>query len=279
MNKFNELGIPCGGCCTKLLDLSVQIGDTKILDGINLHVHCGELTAIIGPNGAGKTTLLRAMLGEIPHKGSLQFQHSDGSSFGKPKIGYVPQNLDIDKSTPVSVTDLFTSVSSRFPVWLGNSVKTRQHTARMLELVGAANLVKMKIGELSGGQLQRVMLALALFPAPDLLLLDEPMSGMDKSGVEIFYRTVSQLRRDYHLSIFVVSHDMAEIANFADRMILLNHRILKEGKPAEIMDSDEFKKVFGIAVPAIEPKGKGDLKSILAPHNCPDCHIKGGELK
>ena len=263
----------------EVVDVSFSYGNEDVLSGISLDVHQGDYLGLVGPNGAGKTTLLRAMLGEIPHKGSLQFQHSDGSSFGKPKIGYVPQNLDIDKSTPVSVTDLFTSVSSRFPVWLGNSVKTRQHTARMLELVGAANLVKMKIGELSGGQLQRVMLALALFPAPDLLLLDEPMSGMDKSGVEIFYRTVSQLRRDYHLSIFVVSHDMAEIANFADRMILLNHRILKEGKPAEIMDSDEFKKVFGIAVAAVEPKGKSDLKSILAPHNCPDCHVKGDELK
>lgn len=279
MNKFNELGIPCGGCCTKLLDFSVQIGDTKILDGINLHVHCGELTAIIGPNGAGKTTLLRAMLGEIPHKGTLQFIHSDGSSFGKPKIGYVPQNLDIDKSTPVSVTDLFTSVSSNFPVWLGNSGKTRQHTARMLELVGAANCTKMRLGELSGGQFQRVMLALALFPVPDLLLLDEPMSGMDKAGVELFYKTVSQLRRDYHLSIFVVSHDIAEIANFADRMILMNRKIIKEGKPAAVLDSEDYKKTFSIAVIPIKSQGENDLKSSLESHNCPDCRAKGGDLK
>jgi zinc transport system ATP-binding protein len=262
---------PCGGCCTRLTDFGVSIGGNQILKDFNLHVHCGELTAIIGPNGAGKTTLLKAMLGEIPHSGELHFVHSDGSSFGKPRIGYVPQKLDIDKTAPISVIDLFASVNSSFPLWLGHVSSSKKKTLDMLKMVEAESYADMKISQLSCGQFQRVMLALALSPIPDLLLLDEPIAGVDKSGIEVFYRIVSRLRREYDLSIFLISHDIAEVANFADRMILLNRAMICEGSPEKVLSSPEIKSVFGINYSAV----KSEIRKLGEPsverHECPEC--------
>jgi zinc transport system ATP-binding protein len=262
---------PCGGCCTRLTDFGVSIGGNQIFKDFNLHVHCGELTAIIGPNGAGKTTLLKAMLGEIPHSGELHFVHSDGSSFGKPRIGYVPQKLDIDKTAPISVLDLFASVNSSFPLWLGQVASAKKKTMAMLKMVEAESYAEMKISQLSCGQFQRVMLALALSPIPDLLLLDEPIAGVDKSGIELFYRIVSRLRREYDLSIFLISHDIAEVANFADRIILLNRAMLCEGTPEKVLSSPEIKAVFGINYSAVKSEIKKLGGAAVERHECPDC--------
>ena len=272
---------PCGGCCTRLDGFGVSIGGNTILEGISLHVHCGELTAVIGPNGAGKTTLLRAMIGEIPHSGQLHFVHSDGSSFGKPRIGYVPQKLDIDKTSPVSVLDLFFSLSSRYPLWFGHLYGAKKDAMRMLMMVEAEEYANMKISQLSCGQFQRVMLAMALSPIPDLLLLDEPIAGVDKAGIEIFYKLVSRIRREYDLSIILISHDIAEVAKFADRMILLNRTILCDGAPGKVMGSPELKQIFGFDYSP--PKGGLDKELLLlGRHDCPTCgncsgrHTDGG---
>lgn len=261
---------PCGGCCTRLSDFGVSIGGNTVLENINLHVHCGELTAIIGPNGAGKTTLLRAMIGELPHVGELHFVHSDGSSFGKPRIGYVPQKLDIDKTAPVSVLDLFFSMSSKFPLWLGHFRGARKNALEMLRLVEAEEYADRKISQLSCGQFQRVMLALALSPTPDLLLLDEPIAGVDKAGIEVFYKLVSRIRREFDLSIFLISHDIAEVAKFADRMILLNKSTIYDGTPEKMLSSDEARKVFGMDYPPVKILSEKELSMIIR-HDCPTC--------
>lgn len=271
IDKLKRPPPPCGGCCTRLTDFGVTIGSNLILKDFNLHVHCGELTAIIGPNGAGKTTLLKAMLGEIPHSGELHFIHSDGSSFGKPRIGYVPQKLDIDKTAPISVLDLFASVNSSFPLWLGHFSSSKRKTMDMLKMVEAESYADMKISQLSCGQFQRVMLALALSPIPDLLLLDEPIAGVDKAGIEIFYRIVSRLRREYDLSIFLISHDIAEVANFADRIILLNKAMLCEGTPEKVLSSPEIKAIFGINYSAVKSEIRKLGGAAVERHECPDC--------
>ena len=191
----------CGLCCTKIENLSVRKGKVEILKNINIHFHCGDLTAIIGPNGAGKTTLLRAMLDEIEHTGDLKFLNQEGRQNKKPVIGYVPQHLNFDISTPMSVIDLFVACSSKRPVWLGYGKKTIEYVIKALAKVKMEYAIHRKIGALSGGELQRVLLALALEPVPNILLLDEPVSGIDQSGVEMFYQTVSQLREEYDMAI------------------------------------------------------------------------------
>ncbi len=235
----------CGGCCTRLADFSVRLGSGTILENINLHIHCGELTVVVGPNGAGKTTLLRAMLGELPYTGELRYVQADSDeTFRAPHIGYVPQKLELDADAPVSVLDLFAAATRRRPVWLGRARRVRRQALQALQLVDVAALLDRRIGQLSCGQLQRVLLALALLPPPDLLLLDEPISGVDKSGTERFYQIVSQLRRDYDLSIILVSHDLAEAARVADRMILLNRTIVCDGKPSDVMASPRLQETF-----------------------------------
>jgi len=237
----------CGGCCTRLVNFGVTLNRISILEHINLHVHCGELTVLLGPNGAGKTTLFRAMLGELPYTGTLHFVHAGSEErFIHPRIGYVPQKLDIDTLAPVTVLDLFAGALAHRPVWLGHSTAIRAKALDMLSVVNAHALLNQRLGQLSSGQLQRVLLALALTPVPDLLLLDEPVSGVDPAGIDLFYRMVSELRRTFDLSILLVSHDIPTAARFADRMIFLNRTILCDGSPREALAGPCIRQTFGI---------------------------------
>ena len=194
-----------GACCTRIENLGVRIGNTNILENVDLHLHCGQLVALIGPNGAGKTTLLRAMLGELPHSGRLHFlpvRKVGGET--SPRIGYVPQKIEMDLLAPITVCDLFASAVSRRPIWLGCRRKSLKGSLEMLAVVGADELLEKKLGQLSGGQLQRVLLALALTPVPEILLLDEPVAGVDQAGIEMFYTMVSQFRRAFDLAILLI---------------------------------------------------------------------------
>ena len=234
-----------GACCTRIENLGVRIGNADILENISLHLHCGQLIALIGPNGAGKTTLLRAMLGELPHTGNLHFLpiRKDAGA-ASPRIGYVPQKLEMDLLAPTSVRDLFASAVSRWPVWLGHRGSSTA-SLDMLAIVGADDLIDRKLGQLSGGQLQRVLLALALTPVPEILLLDEPVAGVDQAGIEMFYKMVSQFRRAFDLAILLISHDLPVISRFADRMIFLNRKILCDGTPAEVLSDPLVQQTFG----------------------------------
>ncbi len=237
----------CGGlCCTKIENFRVTIGNTPILTDVNLHIHCGELTAIIGPNGAGKSTLIKALLGEVEHTGSLHFAQGRGTASQIPVMGYVPQNLNLDATSPTSVLDLFLSCSCSYPTWLIRPKKIVERVRERLSRVKADHLVSRRLGALSGGELQRVLLALALEPVPDILLLDEPVSGIDQNGLELFYETVSALREAYDLSIILVSHDLDMVQKYADRVVLLNRTVLQVGSPDEILKSESFYKVFSM---------------------------------
>lgn len=235
----------CGTCCSKIENFAVTKGKTEILKDINIHFHCGDLTAIIGPNGAGKTTLLKAILGEIEHTGSLKFLNLAGQASEAPVIGYVPQQLNFDPATPMSVADLFASCISKRPSWLGHSKKTLIEVEEALEKVNMGYAINRKIGALSGGELQRVLLALAIIPLPNILLLDEPISGIDQAGVEMFYKTISQLRKDYDMAIVLVSHDLQLLSNYADRVILLKTTIQCEGTPEYVFSHDKTKELMG----------------------------------
>jgi len=253
----------CGACCTRLANFSVKIGRRLILDNINLHLHCGEMVALIGLNGAGKTTLLRAIMGEVPHRGELRFIPFKAGQRA-PLVGYVPQKLEIDSSSPVTVLDLFCGALSFRPLLLGYGKNCRPQAQKALALVGAEELIQERIGALSGGQLQRVLLALALTPLPDILLLDEPLTGVDKAGIERFYETLANLRRTYDLSILLVSHDLLAVGAVADRMLFLHQgRIECEGTPREVLQNSWVRTVLGFERETVGrlplPKAKPDL--------------------
>lgn len=233
-------------CCTKIENFGVVIGNTHILRDINIHVHCGELTALIGTNGAGKSTLLKAILGEVPHSGILQYSDAKGGRSGHPLIGYVPQQLNFDLSAPISVFDLFMASLTNTPAWLVGPRRIRARVGQSLARVQAGHLLDRRLGALSGGELQRILLALALDPIPDLLLLDEPVAGIDRNGLALFYRIVDDLRQNYDLSIILVSHDFGLVAKHADRVVLLNGTVICSGTPAEVFGDERTRGEFGI---------------------------------
>ena len=241
-------GFSCSGlCCTKIENFGVTIGTTKILEDVNIHIHCGELTAIIGPHGAGKSTLLKAILGDLKHTGQLRYLDAKGERTGHPLIGYVPQHLSFDTNTPTSVLDLFNACNTKAPTWLLSTKKSEDRARRSLSIANAEHLTKKRLGALSGGELQRVLLALALDPVPDLLLLDEPVSGIDQKGLEMFYSTVSELRKKYDLSIILVSHDLDLVEQYADRVILINGTVVLSGTPEEVFNDERTSQIFGIS--------------------------------
>lgn len=235
----------CGLHCIKTEHISVRFGSNIILDDINLHIHCGKLTAIIGRNGAGKSTLMKAILGEIKHEGSISFTDMRNNIMEDLKVGYVPQNMTIAKNTPTSVYDLFASYIGNVPVFLIKSRKTYEKVKAQLELFEAQELIDKPVCDLSGGELQRVLLSIAVTPVPNLLLLDEPVSGIDRNGMELFYENINKLKHNYDLAIIMISHDFEFVRKYADNVILLDRRILKEGTPEEVTGSEEFKAVFG----------------------------------
>jgi len=234
----------CGECCTEILGLGVSLGRTRVLENINLRLNCGELVAVIGPNGAGKTTLLKAILGEVEYNGQIGFSIR-GALRKNIHIGYVPQKLSIDYDTPVSVLDFIAMAISRRPVWLRLSAGVKDKVHALLTEFSCQHLMKRKIGALSGGELQRVLLAAAMTPAPDLLLLDEPASAVDAKGLALFYQLVCDVRRKYDVSVLLVTHDLADVAPHADRMIFLKKTILAQGKPGDVLSDRDLLKTLG----------------------------------
>ena len=235
----------CGKvCCTKIEDFGVSFGNFTVFADVNLHIHCGELTAVIGANGAGKSTLFKAVLGEIPHKGKLRYMDATGRRTDCPIIGYVPQQLLFDRESPVSVEDIFAASLSRAPSWLYRPNSLIERIRRDLERTKAADLMNRRLGALSGGELQRVLLALALDPMPNLLLLDEPVSGVDRPGLDLFYETVSALRENEDLAIILISHDLKTVKKYADRVVLLNHGRAISGAPDEILAAESIESLF-----------------------------------
>lgn len=235
----------CGLCRIELDKLTVKSGGDTLLDQIDLEFHCGQLTALIGRNGAGKTTLLKALLGERAYTGQIRYLRHDATQASRPVTGYVPQQLLFDKSTPVSVMDFMLAGKGNFPVWLGYKKEMRKKALVQLEKMKCVPVANRRLGELSGGELQRVMLAMALDPLPDLLILDEPVSGMDQNGLDLFYKLVSDLRDHYHIAIILVSHDLSLIRKYADRVVLLDKTVAAQGETEKVFQTEAFQAVFG----------------------------------
>ena len=243
MKLFSHGGACGDSCCLRVQNLSVRIGGDKILKDVNLHVHCGELVALIGPNGAGKSTFLKAVLGQREYDGVIAFS-SPGQRSRKPRIGYVPQSPAFDPGDPVSVADLFACCLSRRPAFLGLGKNQREEILECLDLVHGRDLIDKRIGTLSGGELQRVLLALALEPMPNILILDEPLSGVDVEGMETLMDMLDEIRKTCDLSILMTTHDFSMLSRYADQVVLIDHGIKIKGTPAQVLKSPEFRETF-----------------------------------
>lgn len=232
-----------GACCLRCTGLGVAVGERVLLHDVDLHLHCGEMTALIGPNGAGKSTLFKTILGQFPHTGEIDFQRAGGKKT-RPLIGYVPQSPVFDRGDPVSVLDFFSAAISSWPVFLPIPKALRRRVLACLERVHGADLIDKRMGALSGGELQRVLLALALEPVPHILILDEPLSGVDIEGERQLLNVLDEVRAEYDLSILFSTHDFATLEGYADKVVLLRGTVLKAGGAAEVLASAEFREVF-----------------------------------
>ncbi len=209
--------------------LRIEFGGHLVLDDIDLSVTRGEIVTIVGPNGSGKTTLLRAMIGALrPTAGRVV--KAPGTS-----IGYVPQRLQIDGTMPLTV-ERFLGLAAR---------RTKGDITAMLDLTGVADCSDRQIGRLSGGQLQRVLLARALVGSPDLLLLDEPTQGLDQPATAAFYRLITEVRAQLDCTILMVSHDLHVVFSASDRVICLNGHICCHGTPQTVASAPEYRALFG----------------------------------
>ena len=219
-------------------NVNLTLGNTRILQDINFAIRSGEIHCIIGANGGGKTSLVRSMLGQMPHSGKITINWHDNRV-----VGYVPQNLDLDKTLPVTVRDFMGMTCQRRPVFLGVARSRRTQIEEVLDRVGLAGKSKSKLGSLSGGERQRVVFAQALIPEPGLLVLDEPMTGLDLSGIEILERSIVEFTKAGGTAVWI-NHDIAQVNELADTLTYINREVLLEGVPRQVLASGAAAHLF-----------------------------------
>ena len=243
-----------GTCRLRVQNLGITLEGAPILRDVSFQLNCREITALIGPNGAGKSSLFRSILGQIPYSGSIRFELAGGYP-SRPKIGYVPQSPSFERSCPVSVLDFFAAAISRWPVFLPVPAPLREKVTDCLTRVHGEALLHKRIGALSGGELQRVLLALALEPIPHILILDEPLSGVDRGGEHLLLEMLDEIRQKYDLSILFSTHDFSTLRRYADKVILLQQEILTTGTPSQVLRSPEFQAVFHLDLEGVGGDG------------------------
>ena len=232
-----------------LNNLRVALGGQEILRGLRAELASHQITALVGLNGSGKTTLLRAILREIPFTGEIRFHCGHDHSKPNPRhVGYVPQKLRIESNLPITVRDLLGVAMQRRPIFLGFGSKLPQRMSAMLHEVGASEaLLEKPIEKISGGEQQRVLLALAMQPEPELLLLDEPAAGIDFQDQEKFYDLISRLNRERGTTILLVSHDVSMVSKHAHHVMCMKDGLIHcQGTPQEIISPETLQQIFGV---------------------------------
>lgn len=215
--------------------ISIRFGQKSVLTDVYLTVNRGEIVTLIGPNGAGKSTLVSIVLGLLfPDSGEIHLAP-------KIKIGYMPQKIQIESFLPLSV--------ERFLQLAGKQKEVQMNLATVIDSVGIQSLLNYPIQQISGGELQRVLLARALLRHPDLLVLDEPMQGVDVTGQEELYNLIMNIRDRLHCGILMVSHDLHLVMAGTDSVICLNKHVCCSGHPEDVTKHPEYLSLFGTLAP------------------------------
>jgi ABC-type Mn2+/Zn2+ transport system ATPase subunit len=232
----------------RIENLCVKANGRHLLENISFSVEEGRIVAILGPNGAGKTTLIKAILG------LTYYETGSVSLFGRPfkhnnsqiRVGYVPQRLEFDRTFPITASELLSfTIPPFYSFPIPGKKGKKADIGSLLEVVGARDLMNRSIGSLSGGELQRVMMAKAIVNDPKILFLDEPASGVDIEGQERFHDLVKRLNRERGLTVILISHDLNVVYRFADDVLCLNRRLVCSGKPEEALTDEVIKSVYG----------------------------------
>ncbi|HUH96955.1 MAG TPA: metal ABC transporter ATP-binding protein [Anaerolineales bacterium] len=240
------------GAAVTFENVTVALGGNTILESISARIPQGSCTAIVGPNGAGKTTMLLALLGEVPYTGGIQISRADEGRHLR--IGYVPQRLQFDRGMPLTVLEFMVMGWQRSPLWFGVRRSYRERALELLASVKADGLERRRIGALSGGEMQRMLLALALGQVPDLLVLDEPASGVDFQGEHVFCELLDKLRCERGFTQLMVSHDLPTVTHHATHVICLNRKVAAEGSPREVLTAETLTAIFGIHMGLVDSR-------------------------
>jgi zinc transport system ATP-binding protein len=219
-----------GAPLLEVSDLWVRRGGEALLERVSVTVARGSLHMLVGPNGAGKSTLLAAILGQIGFSGRI-VAHWRGDG----RVGLVPQSFAVDRTLPVTVADFLALTRQRRPVCLGVAAATRTRVTALLARVGLAGAEDKPLSVLSGGELRRVLLAHALDPLPELLLLDEPASGLDEDAARRLEQVLVALCRGDGVTVLMVSHDLAQVRRLADRVTVLARTVRADGPAAQVL--------------------------------------------
>ncbi len=215
-------------------NLAVAFNGNQIIENVTFEVDKGDVVSIIGPNGSGKTTLVRAMLGLIEHKGTVTW---NGTPFREHlgEAGYVPQRFDFDRTFPISVDEFLNLPGYKpDPAW----------HEEMCREFGVTDILKKKLGTLSGGQMQRVLIVSSLLKKPELLILDEPTSGVDVEGVASFYELVRHINTEHHITVFLISHEVNMVSITSTKVICVNRSMFCCGEPQRVMTKEILEKLY-----------------------------------
>jgi len=231
-------------------NLNFRVGDQNILSNISLEIYSAEYIAIIGPNGGGKTTLIRILLGlDKPTSGEIRIFGKSLSDFNEwHKIGYVPQRAThVDVNFPGSVEDIVKmGRTSRRGLFSKESVKEREIVIDAMEKMDVYDLKDKMIGTLSGGQRQRVMIARALASKPEILILDEPNTGVDMPSQKRFYALLRDLNKQEKITIVFITHDIGVIADDIARLFTINEKAIICNDPKKVMSCEDMSELYGI---------------------------------
>jgi zinc transport system ATP-binding protein len=231
-------------------DVRVSFDGQPVLRGVQLRIPRGQLVALIGPNGSGKTTLLRCLLGlQKLDAGRIALFGETDLRRALPRVGYVPQRLALDRGFALSVREFLSLRLRRTRHWFWQSHRaTDRILNQTLVEIGVGPLLNRPVAQLSGGQLQRVLIAFSLLSEPELLLLDEPTAGVDTPGEETFYELIAEVHRRHRLTVVLVSHDLSMVYQHASWVYALNGVICCEGLPEQVMNAESLKVAYGIHV-------------------------------
>lgn len=228
----------------KVENLNVVFDGNKILQDLSFELKKGDITAVIGPNGAGKTVLFRALLGLVPYSGEISWA-------GGVKAGYVPQRFIVERHMPLNVREFLSYKAGKNKVvealkWVGLHTRDEHHLIH--------HLLNRPLGVLSGGELQKVLIAFALLGNPNVLLFDEPTAGVDIGGEETIYNLLKKLRDEHDLTVIFISHDIHVVYQYASNVLCLNKEKICFGTPHQALSSEELKKLYGTEVGIYEHK-------------------------
>lgn len=227
------------GIKIEIKNLSLTLSNNEILKDINLTINEGEVHCLVGPNGGGKTSLLRCILGQMPFQGEINMIYE-----GERNIGYVPQLLDFERTLPITVEDFMGMTCQIKPCFLGLSRKVKKEVESLLKKLGVYEKRKRLLGNLSGGERQRVLLAQALYPTPKLLILDEPLTGIDRLGEDYFREIIKELKSK-GVTILWIHHNLLQVKEMADVVTCIRGKVMFSGDPKKELTEENIMRIFG----------------------------------